>query len=481
MGVHAYKGLFNPITDAVKIAGNFNGWNNGSDILTDPDDDTIYTITKTFTLGDTLIFKFIKGTDGWEQDPNREYIVPPGYATFSDYFNRDDSYRLLSPVQITFACNMEVEISSGRFNPTSDTLSLRGSFNGWSDQWIMSPSTNPAFYEITKIFTTYVGEVYNYKFAYKTSSDTTWEIDPNKTFTIGNTHISAGKAYIMRVFNDIIHLFPHNPFTIKFTVNMNGALSAINQQPFTKVADVRVCGYIYNTYCWWPFGCWPGEGWPDADSLETTKLYDDGTNGDVTPGDNIWSRNVHYPNFPYLSIEYKYGANWGLTTNNGGNDNESINEIHLLHFTQNIISGTVVNIFGIMGQHQLTTVVVGDIEAGSPTLISSYSLEQNYPNPLNPTTKIRYAIPLLRGDERGVSVSVRIYDILGNEVTTLVDEYKPAGSYEVEFNATSGKRNLASGIYFYQMRVNDPPSSSGQVFIQTRKMILLKIVPNVPS
>ena len=57
----------------MKIAGNFNGWNNGADVMTDVDGDTIYTITKSLTPGDTLFFKFIKGADGWENDPNRQY------------------------------------------------------------------------------------------------------------------------------------------------------------------------------------------------------------------------------------------------------------------------------------------------------------------------------------------------------------------------------------------------------------------------
>jgi hypothetical protein len=65
--------------------------------------------------------------------------------------------------------------------------------------------------------------------------------------------------------------------------------------------------------------------------------------------------------------------------------------------------------------------------------------------------------------QRRHGVTLRIYDILGNEVATLVDEYKPTGSYEVEFSAKGG---LASGIYFYQMRVND--------FVASKKMIFLK-------
>ena len=94
---------------------------------------------------------------------------------------------------------------------------------------------------------------------------------------------------------------------------------------------------------------------------------------------------------------------------------------------------------------------------------TEFRLEQNYPNPFNPTTKIRFTIPnvTLRGVE-GSRVQIRVYDVLGKEVATLVNEEKSAGSYEVEFDA----KNLSSGVYFYQLK-------SGS-FIQTNKMILLR-------
>lgn len=86
----------------------------------------------------------------------------------------------------------------------------------------------------------------------------------------------------------------------------------------------------------------------------------------------------------------------------------------------------------------------------------NFLLTQNYPNPFNPTTTVSYQIP-----ERGF-VSLKIYDILGREVVTLVNEEKPVGSYEVQFNGTS----LTSGIYFYQL-------STGN-YTDTKKMILLR-------
>ncbi len=100
----------------------------------------------------------------------------------------------------------------------------------------------------------------------------------------------------------------------------------------------------------------------------------------------------------------------------------------------------------------------------------TFSLEQNYPNPYNPSTKISWQSPVSSWQ------TLKVYDILGNDVATLVDEYRKAGSYEVEFNAVETRRgvSLPSGIYFYQLRLVDPSSSSGQNFVETKKMILAK-------
>jgi polygalacturonase len=96
----------------------------------------------------------------------------------------------------------------------------------------------------------------------------------------------------------------------------------------------------------------------------------------------------------------------------------------------------------------------------------SIELKQNYPNPFNPTTKIRYAIPDI-GTSFMKFVKLKVYDILGNEVATLVNEEKPAGNYEVTFYARSyGGSNLPNGIYFYRLQAGS--------FMQTKKLILLK-------
>ena len=89
-------------------------------------------------------------------------------------------------------------------------------------------------------------------------------------------------------------------------------------------------------------------------------------------------------------------------------------------------------------------------------VVTEYKLHQNYPNPFNPYTTIKYQVPELS------FVSLKVYDVLGREVATLVNEEKSAGTYEVEINEAS----LSSGIYFYNLQAGS--------FIETKKMVLMK-------
>ena len=118
--------------------------------------------------------------------------------------------------------------------------------------------------------------------------------------------------------------------------------------------------------------------------------------------------------------------------------------------------GTVYYLYGciIDGVAYGDTTVLGveDIQDQPEDFI----LEQNYPNPFNPSTTITYQVPKLS------LVSLKVYDVLGKEVESLVNEEKYPGRYTVNFNAS----NLASGVYIYRLRVND--------YVSSKKMLLLK-------
>ena len=98
--------------------------------------------------------------------------------------------------------------------------------------------------------------------------------------------------------------------------------------------------------------------------------------------------------------------------------------------------------------------------ADDDAVLKNFKLGQNYPNPFNPSTKISWQSPV------GSWQTLKMFDVLGNEVATLVDEYRNAGSHELEFKSTVGSRQLTSGIYFYKLQAGS--------FAETKKMILIK-------
>ncbi len=107
------------------------------------------------------------------------------------------------------------------------------------------------------------------------------------------------------------------------------------------------------------------------------------------------------------------------------------------------------------------TVKITEVKQSDPTP-NKFNLSQNYPNPFNPTTTIRYTIPFLGKEKRSGLVTLKVNDILGREVATLVNEQQKPGIYVVEFNGD----NFPSGVYFY--------SITAGIYSNTRKMLLLK-------
>ncbi|MBV6421149.1 MAG: Ycf48-like protein [Ignavibacteriaceae bacterium] len=110
------------------------------------------------------------------------------------------------------------------------------------------------------------------------------------------------------------------------------------------------------------------------------------------------------------------------------------------------------------GSYEYSEIVEAEVTAPA-----EFELSQNYPNPFNPNTVISYQLPVTS------NVTLKVYDLLGREIVTLVNEEKPAGTYEVEFNSHSGLsgiRDLPSGIYFYQLKTGN--------YIETKKMLMIK-------
>ncbi len=126
------------------------------------------------------------------------------------------------------------------------------------------------------------------------------------------------------------------------------------------------------------------------------------------------------------------------------------------------LTGYAVGYDGIILKY--VPVISGGSETVSSDLPDEFYLHQNYPNPFNPTTEIKFALA------KESNVNLSIYSVLGELVTTLVNGQLKAGYYEYEFNASK----YSSGVYLYRLQAGDPSTSSGQVFIETKKMLLMK-------
>ncbi|MFI5144453.1 MAG: T9SS type A sorting domain-containing protein, partial [Ignavibacteria bacterium] len=128
-------------------------------------------------------------------------------------------------------------------------------------------------------------------------------------------------------------------------------------------------------------------------------------------------------------------------------------------FNNNLIAGGIfssVNGVGAGNIAQWNGLSVTGIHKPNGTVADNYSLSQNYPNPFNPSTKIKYQIP------NQENVKLTVYDILGNEVATLVNEKQSAGTHEISWNAA----NVSSGVYLYKITAGS--------YSDTRRMSLIK-------
>jgi hypothetical protein len=340
-------------------------------------------------------------------------------------------------ILIDWECNMEIEILSGRFDP-ADTVAARGTFNGWGRYDLIQDPSDPNYYiSLTPFVDTLdVGDTVNYKFFYTPNS---WEGGSDRRVPITQDIYNAGTVLVSRAYNDgTLATVTNQETEFLFQVDCNNAIvngaSCNNGQPFPAVHTVHLAGGTQPLQ-------WPNLGWPDSEINLMIPLFDDGTNGDKTPGDMVFSTTVTIPAYTVFHMEYKFGINYGLGPDSTGcvdnfNDNENgVGSNHTVELFSNAWYVETLDTFGIMGPKDFVT----DVQDITETLPTTYSMDQNYPNPFNPETRINFSIP-----NEGI-VTLNVYNSLGQQVATLVNESKPAGTYEVDFDGAQ----LSSGIYFY--------------------------------
>lgn len=223
------------------------------------------------------------------------------------------------------------------------------------------------------------------------------------------------------------------------------------------------------------FGVGPdGSVYSYSRSLRVIRIHPD--SGSVLDSSDVLQSDFYQPRMAIDSVGTVFLTNGGFS----GGRLYSFNPNLSLRWSEPI---TNVNVGGpAIGQNG-TLVVCGvgtDVRAYSTQPVSvtlnysipaKFALEQNYPNPFNASTHIAFKIPTSSaGGQVSSFVSLKVYDLLGREVATLVDEPKQPGSYEVTWDALESP----SGVYFYRLQTVDLSSRSGQRVVDSKKLILLK-------
>jgi len=245
--------------------------------------------------------------------------------------------------------------------------------------------------------------------------------------------------------------------------NQNQIIQQVDTSDGTVIKTIPTPGYISESY---PYGlAWDGNNlWHNDTKGSSVSDPGDSTFYIDTDGNILAAHDAHggYPTGLAFDGEYLWSS-----------DNEFV-EIHKIRVSDFTVVETISAPGGDypngltwdgqylwVANNDSDSLYQLDVGGGTPvedesTHPTEFSLSQNYPNPFNPSTKIKFTISDL------CSTILKIYDVLGTEVATLVNEEKPVGEYELEFNGNG----LTSGIYFYQLRAGS--------FVQTKKMLLLK-------
>ncbi len=212
------------------------------------------------------------------------------------------------------------------------------------------------------------------------------------------------------------------------------------------------------------------------DNSNGVAAHSDGAVSVSTNGGATWATTASISAYPLIGATFISGTNYAWVSDYVGPFRSTDNGTSWGAQSLYPFSGSIQDLSLPDTLHGWAVTSDGEILAYNPLVTSvkggppgeniprQYSLSQNYPNPFNPTTSIVYALPT------SSKVVLKIFDIVGREVFTLVNTDQPAGTYTVSFDGT----NLASGIYLYRLFASGSVSGSKQQFTETRKLVLVK-------
>jgi hypothetical protein len=436
MEIEILSGRFNPAADTVAVSGNFNGWGRHY-LIVNPLDPNYYVsefpdLILDVEVGDPLVeYKFFYTPNVWETGNNRVHILTQeeynnGTATISRPFNDLTVFNVTyQETQITFEvdCNNAVSYINGQPFPVVNNCRLAGGTyplqwpgSGWPDSDIgltllmYDDGTHGDLTSGDKKFTTevvfpvYTAFLIQYKYSINYSDWVNNGGGNDNEAGYGNDHFIELSRYMIsaKVENIFGTMGYHNLINVVVVpVELTSFTASVNN-------NVVVLNWI-----------------------TATETNNQGFEVQRKANDSEFEKIGYVPGF-------------GTTT-----------ETKSYSFTDSKISAGIyayqLKQIDFNGSFEYSPEV--EIEISTPL---EFSLLQNYPNPFNPSTKISWQSPV------GSWQTLKIYDVLGNEVATLVDEYKTAGAYEIEWDASE----FPSGVYFYQLKSIE--------YVDTKKMILMK-------
>jgi hypothetical protein len=478
MRVKILEGTFQPQSgDIVRVAGSFNSWANSTDTLTDPNNDSIYTKTVQLAQYQAIQYKYLKTLRGgidWESLPNSQYTVPVGGGSVDlRYFDNDTVVNTAINANINWRVDMGPYITMGWFQPNGgDTLQVRGPFNGWGGTSLTQNAFNPSQYHVVL---PYAGTSYDdlpFKFYIKLNPSTAEARFPgygangdgiqydhpaergdgNRIFNVGTGGNISSPSFYFSSINPgglipagdsiqvtlSVNMGPATRYIIPFAMGSD-SLKLIWQDAMWKSLQVKSHGgtfgnlvlsapslsdSVYST-TFWVIG-------PAHYNMQYTYRYIQSGGTTVDQGGGLGGQNLFVTRFIVPNSPGVFPAAYAAPTDQWQKDAPLPGETPPLSTVTGIVQGT---------------------KSGIP---QAFKLAQNYPNPFNPTTRIDYSVPV-----RGM-VSLTVFNLLGQQVKTLVHEEKSPGNFYVQFDAS----NLPTGVYYYRME-------SGS-FLNVKKMLLIK-------
>ncbi|MEW6512206.1 MAG: T9SS type A sorting domain-containing protein [Bacteroidota bacterium] len=453
--------------------------------------------------GDLGEYKFLIGYDwGRDEQNNRSFRIPADKkdTTLTWVWFNNEAVTPPPPFNdtcvITFRTNMTYAIQRGGFQ-VGDTIEVHTGYfstaveNDRTKMMLRQGLTN--FYQVTDTVITKLTNLLDYQFyLYKNGNrirENYFNFDfagtpgsaeaerrqitvSSNTFTVQDTSSNITAARRQPEFANQTNLT--KDVKVTWTVDMRPAyyqillggatLIAIQGPDTVRSADsIRTWGVGFNGPATnlpfvFPVGDWASWNRDMVADTNKRKMWDDGPgggHGDAVAGDSIYSLVYQYTTSNTKGKVFKFGIR--------GSDNESgfgLNHLENISdadtvFTINAQWGSINPRFYNHWDFNNRRPILTGVET-LPGIPMVYTLEQNYPNPFNPSTKIEFSIPTAS------VVTLKVFNILGQEVATLVNEQLNAGSHRVTFDATK----FASGMYLYKITAG--------TFTSTRKMLLLK-------